>query len=388
MPSSNHSAERPAPEDAPLRWRLSGFWWLVTAFWLFIGLANALEMAVLQSESIVHSLLVGLVRLVPWIFLTPLIVWTCSKYTLERATWKRLLWVHLAVCAFSMAIVGAFAYVVPPPPMRIAGQDSAIARRAYREPRAAAYAALRRVTLQLPTFWGLVGVAHALRFYERSKARERREADLEARLAQARLEALRMQLNPHFLFNTLNSIASLVHDDPNAAEEMIEALSELLRLALRTSQQHESTLREELGFLDCYLLIERARFGERLCLEKNIEVAALNAVVPTLLLQPLVENAVKHGIESQLAPGIIQITAEHAGPTLRVEVSDNGRGLDGSTLTEGVGLRNTRLRLKEMYGESGRLEVRSAPGSGFSVELLLPWRTLLGQPVAAAAAAV
>jgi len=372
--TANLDGDRTEHVDPPLRWRFSGFWWLVTAFWLFIALANALEMSLLQSEAIVQSLLVAVVRLLPWIILTPLIVWTCSNYTLERATWRRSLWVHLAVCALSMGIVGTFAYLVPPPPLVLAGQDGSAARRAYRQPRAAAYAALRRVTLQMPTFWGLVGVAHAVRFYERSKARERREADLEARLAQARLETLRMQLNPHFLFNTLNSIASLVHEDPDAAEQMIEALSELLRLALHTSGRQETTLRDELSFLDHYLLIERVRFGDRLHLEKNIDLGALNAMVPTLILQPLVENAVKHGIESQLAPGVIQITAEHVDGSLRLEVTDNGRGLSGSTFTEGLGLRNSRLRLKELYGEAGKLQVHSGEGRGFSVEVLMPWR--------------
>jgi two-component system LytT family sensor kinase len=364
-------------KDAPLRWRFSGFWWLVTAFWLLIALASALEMSLMQSAAILHSLEVALVRLLPWVFITPLVVWTCSAYTLERSTWKRSIWIHLAVCALSLGIVGAFAYLVPPTPIVIAGQDPALAQRAAREPRAAAYAALRRITLQMPTFWGLVGVAHAVRFYERAKARERREAELEARLAQARLEALRMQLNPHFLFNTLNSIASLVHDDPATAEEMIEALSELLRLALYKADRQETSLRDELHFLDHYLLIERARFGERLCLEEEIEVNALDAVVPTLILQPLVENAVKHGIESQLAPGVIRITAERVGETLRLAVSDNGRGSDSGPVSEGVGLRNTRLRLKELYAQKGVMEIRSSTGNGFSVEIRVPWRTTL-----------
>ncbi len=367
--------------DAPLRWRFSGFWWLVTAFWLFIALASALEMSLMQSAAIVQSLVVALVRLLPWVFLTPLVVWTCSAYTLERSTWKRSIWVHLAVCVLSLGIVGAFAFLFPPTPLVIAGQDPEAARRAYRQPRTAAYAALRRITLQLPTFWGLVGVAHAIRFYERAQARERREAELESLLAQARLEALRMQLNPHFLFNTLNSIASLVHDEPQRAEEMIESLSELLRLALYTADRQEVTLRDELHFLDRYLLIERARFGERLCLEKEIDVAALNAIVPILILQPLVENAVKHGIENQLAPGIIRIAAEHVGDMLRLEVTDNGRGLAGEALHEGVGLTNTRLRLKELYGRDGALRLNPGTGEGFSAEVLVPWRTQLNDPV-------
>jgi LytS/YehU family sensor histidine kinase len=304
---------------------------------------------------------------------------------LERSTWKRSIWVHLAVCALSLGIVGAFAYLMPPTPLVLSGQDPAAARRAAREPRTAAYTALRRITLQMPTFWGLVGVAHALRFYERAKARERREAELESLLVQARLEALRMQLNPHFLFNTLNSIASLVHEDPQTAEEMIEALSELLRLALYTAGHQETTLRDELHFLDHYLLIERARFGERLCVEKEIDVAALEAIVPTLILQPLVENAVKHGIESQLAPGLIRIAIERAGEMLRLEVTDNGRGSGSAPVNEGVGLRNTRLRLKELYGEQGILELRSSPGKGFSVEILIPWRIILKDQVIAEA---
>jgi signal transduction histidine kinase len=374
----NPKPDRLAHVDAPLRWRLSGFWWLVTAFWLFIALASALEMSLMQSAAIVQSLLVALTRLLPWVFLTPLVVWTCSTYTLERSTWKRNVWIHLAVCVLSLGIVGGFAYLVPPPPpLIISGQDPAATQRAYRQPRAAAYAALRRVTLQLPTFWGLVGVAHAIRFYERAKARERRAVELETRLTQARLEALRMQLNPHFLFNTLNSIASLVHDEPQRAEEMIEALSELLRLALYTADRQEVTLRDELCFLERYLLIERTRFGERLCVEKQIDVVALDAVVPILIFQPLVENAVKHGIENRLAPCVIRIAAEHAGEMLRLEVTDNGRGQVGETLNEGVGLTNTRLRLKELYGEDGLLKLRSEPGEGFSAEILVPWRTEL-----------
>ncbi|HZR20543.1 MAG TPA: histidine kinase [Verrucomicrobiae bacterium] len=370
----------PVAAVGPTRWRFSGFWWLVTAFWLFIALASALEMSLLQSAAVGQALLVALVRLLPWVFLTPLVVWTCSAYPLERSTWKDSLWVHLAVCGLSLGIIGGFAYAMPPPPLSIAGQDPLAAQRAYRQPRAAAYAALRRITMQLPTFWGLVGVAHALQFYERSKTRERREAELEANLAQARLQALRMQLNPHFLFNTLNSIASLVHHDPTTAEQMIEALSELLRLALHTADTHQVPLREELHFLDQYLLIERARFGERLRVERQIDVAALGAAVPTLILQPLVENAVNHGIENQLAPGLIRITAEHAGDMLRIEVSDNGRGLERDPINEGVGLSNTRLRLKELYNSHAGLEVHSIAGQGFAVQIRIPWRMCFSEP--------
>jgi two-component system, LytTR family, sensor kinase len=363
----------------PHRWRFSSFWWLVTAFWLFIAVASALEMALLQSANIRQALVAALVRLVPWIFLTPLIVWAASAYTLERGAWKRSLVVHLAVCALSFAIVGVFAWLSPPAPP-LTHTDPSELSRSNREPRATAFIILRRITYQLPIFWGLVGVAHALQFYERAKARERREVELEARLVQVRLQALRMQLNPHFLFNTLNSIASLVHEQPQA-EEMIEALSDLLRLTLQAPDRQEVTLREELHFLDRYLLIEQIRFGDRLRLEKHIDGAALDVPVPILILQPLVENAVRHGIETQIAPGLIQVAAERAGDTLVLRVKDNGRGLGASPkgqLQEGVGISNTRSRLKELYGPRASLKVEPGKTSGFSAEIHLPWRTTAG----------
>jgi two-component sensor histidine kinase len=378
MPAKQSSGE--AVESArPGRWRFSSFWWLATAFWLFIALASALEMSLLQTANIGQELVVALVRLVPWIFLTPLVVWVSSAYTLERPTWKRSFLMHLAVCALSLGIVGFFAYLSPPSP-RLARPDPAERKRLDREPRETAFVVLRRITYQLPIFWGLVGVAHALRFYEHSKARERREAELESRLAQARLQALRMQLNPHFLFNTLNSIASLVQDQPQA-EEMIEALSDLLRFTLTASDRAEVTLREELHLLDRYLLIEQIRFGERLRVQKQIDPAALDAVVPILILQPLVENAVKHGIETQIAPGLIRIEVEHVGATLRLEVSDNGRGLAGQgAFKEGVGLTNTRSRLKELHGGGASLTFGPGKTGGLAAEIRIPWRTAFARP--------
>ncbi len=373
----------------PNRWRFPSFWWLVTAFWLFIALASALETSLLQSAHIGQALVVALVRLVPWILLTPVVVWVSSVYTLERSTWKRSLWVHLATCVLCLGIVGLFAYLSPPSPV-LSRPDPAELKRASREPRETAFVVLRRITYQLPIFWGLVGVAHALRFYEKSKAREQREAELESRLAQARLQALRMQLNPHFLFNTLNSIASLVHEQPRA-EAMIEALSDLLRVTLSDPDRPEVTLREELRFLDRYLLIEQTRFGERLRVEKQVDEAALDALVPILILQPLVENAVKHGIETRIAPGLIRIEVQRAGDALRLEVSDNGRGLDAAAngkLKEGVGLSNTRSRLKELYGEQASFYLRPGRDGGLLAQIRIPWRTAAdaGAPKALAVA--
>jgi two-component system LytT family sensor kinase len=377
QPGSFHSGPARAS-----RWRVSSFWWLVTAFWLSIAFVSALEMSVLRSTNMRQALEEALARLVPWIFLTPLVVWVSAAYTLERPTWKRSIWVHLGVCALALGIVGLVAYISPPTPLPSAG-PAVGANRLARQPREMAFIVLRRITFQLPVFWGLVGVAHALRFYERAKAREQREAELEASLAQARLQALRMQINPHFLFNTLNSIASLVQEQPQA-EAMIEALSDLLRLTLTGFDRSEVTLREELHFLERYLLIQQIRFGERLRVEKQIDFAALDSLVPILILQPLVENAVRHGIEAQIAPGVIRIIAEQAGDTLSLIVEDNGCGLSsaaGGLVEEGVGLSNTRLRLKEIYGDRGRLELLPGKPKGFTAQIQIPRKTVLDDRV-------
>jgi LytS/YehU family sensor histidine kinase len=172
----------------------------------------------------------------------------------------------------------------------------------------------------------------------------------------------------------LNSIASLVHGQPKA-EEMITALSDLLRLTLSASERQEVTLREELHFLDLYLTIEQARFGDRLRVEKTVDVRALETLVPILILQPLVENAVKHGIEARIAPGLIEIVAEQCGDTLRLEVSDNGRGLASwaeGKVSQGIGLANTRARLKELYGTAASLELRLSKTGGISAEIRIP----------------
>ena len=345
-------------------------WMLVSAFWLSISIAAALEMSFLQSADLAQSLWFALGRAAPWIFLTPLIFWASSKYTFDRKNWRRSIWVHTGVCIVSLAIAGYFAYLSPPMPVLMAPT--------LHDSKMVAFRILQRVTLQLPSFWGLVGVSYALWFYERSKARELREAELESHLTAARLQALRMQLNPHFLFNTLNSIASLVHEHPQAADDMISALSDLLRLTLKTPDRQEVTLEEELRFLDRYMRIEQIRFGARLKMDKRIEPGALGAMVPVLILQPLVENAVKHGVEARLGPGVIRIDVEHRGSSLRLEVSDNGKGCATATnggVTEGVGLTNTRARLKELYGADGALELHSAPSGGFSAEITIPWRT-------------
>jgi signal transduction histidine kinase len=227
----------------------------------------------------------------------------------------------------------------------------------------------------LLTYWVILAVSQAFDFYRKYRARERHAAQLEQHLTQAKLQALQMQLNPHFLFNTLHSISALMHKDIEAADRMVTRLSDLLRTALDSSDSQEVPLRQELDFLGTYLEIERIRFGDRLRVEMHIAPETMEAKVPNLVLQPLVENAIRHGIEPRARPGSIQIRACRRGDALALQVIDNGAGMPrGNPPREGVGLANTRARLRELYGGAHRFEMLNAEQGGLEVKLDIPFR--------------
>jgi len=223
-------------------------------------------------------------------------------------------------------------------------------------------------------YWVILAVTQAFDYYNKFRDRELRTAELERRLTEARLQALQMQLNPHFLFNTLHAISSLMHRDVDAADSMLVRLSELLRHALEGTATQEVTLREELAFLARYLEIERTRFGDRLAVEMKIAPETLDAFVPNLLLQPVLENAIRHGIEPHARPGRIEVSARRDSDLLRIEVRDNGGGLPGGTLEEGVGLSNTRARLDQLYQRRHKFELANAAAGGVAVTIELPFR--------------
>jgi len=223
-------------------------------------------------------------------------------------------------------------------------------------------------------YWVIVAVSHAFDYYRRYRERELRAAELEKRLVQAKLQALQMQLNPHFLFNTLHSISSLMHKDVEAADRMITRLSDLLRAALAGANTQEVSLRQELTLLNLYLGIEQIRFGSRLSVKISAAPDTLDAQVPNLILQPLVENAIRHGIEPRARPGLIELQAHRRDAALDLVVSDNGSGLRNGAVKEGVGLSNTRARLRELYGSEHRFELLRGPEGGVRVELSIPFR--------------
>ena len=253
--------------------------------------------------------------------------------------------------------------------------------------------------LDMLAYSAIIGLAHSVFFYRRLREREHRAVVLEATLANAQLSALKAQLQPHFLFNSLNAITTLLRRDPHLAEASLLSLSDLLRLALSQSEQQEIALREELNLVQRYLEIQQTRFGDKLRVEQDIEPETLECRVPTLLLQPLVENALQHGLEPCEHAGLVRLTARRRDAVLVLTVQDDGVGLaeaaptpagpsgwdlissDGSKLQSssprmkgnGIGLRNLRARLQTLYGTRQRLVLAPRPGGGVCVEMEIPW---------------
>lgn len=223
-------------------------------------------------------------------------------------------------------------------------------------------------------YFALVGIEHALAYMAQARERETQAARLTAQLAEARLGALRMQLNPHFLFNSLNAITVLVRDQNTAAaSRMLELLSDVLRLVLRAEGSPEAPLAAELDFLERYLAIEQVRFSDRLQTRIEVDAASRRAAAPQFILQPLVENAIRHGIARRTDTGLLEISAQRDGDTLVLTVRDNGPGLGPAAPASGVGLVNTRARLAAIYGDRASLEIANAAGGGAVVTIRLPY---------------
>ena len=227
----------------------------------------------------------------------------------------------------------------------------------------------------LMTYTSIIGLSYAMAYHRESQERSLRAAHLETRLMEARLRTLEAELHPHFLFNTLHAISTLVHSNPEAADRMISRLSDLLRLTFDRSGEPGVSLQEELAFLQKYLEIEQTRFQDRLTVRFNIDPETLDAEVPRMILQPLVENAIKHGVSPRAGHGLIQISAERRNGALSIEVADNGVGLSAGAkarLNSGVGLSNTRDRLACLYGDEHTLEF-SDGSEGLAVRMEFPF---------------
>ncbi|MEW6305399.1 MAG: histidine kinase [Verrucomicrobiota bacterium] len=343
------------PRVRKLLWKCL-FWW---GFWTLIGLAYASQLylnsytrgqPVAWSEVITWSLQNWYV----WMVLAWPISWLARRYSFNREQWFRSLLVQLpASVAFVMLYIYLRAWV--------GGFES--------------WVGSQPVSF-LIVYWEIVGAVHAIDYYRKFAQGEARAAELKRQLAQAQLQALQMQLNPHFLFNTLNSISALIHRDVEAADRMITQFGDLLRRALSAEKEPEVTLKREMAFLQDYLEIEKTRFGERLAVKLDIPVETEAAVVPNLILQPLVENAIRHGIAPHARAGVVEIRAARSNGTLVLEVLDNGAGIDMDTpLKESIGLSNTRARLRQLYGERHEFTLANRPEGGLGVRMVIPFKT-------------
>ncbi|HEX8847798.1 MAG TPA: histidine kinase [Pyrinomonadaceae bacterium] len=356
-------------------------WGLITLGWTFFGLFFASE-AVVSRAYAGSSLRLGaalatwLTCAYVWLALTPLALYLARRFPLERGKWLGNSFIHLAA-SFLFATLQLAAYVTLASLLGI------------RNGRESLFDAFRNLFISnfhsdVLTYWAVIGLCHALDYYRKYREREQfaaqlkiEAAQLETRLARAQLDALRMQLHPHFLFNTLNSISVLMAEDVRAARRMLTRLSDLLRASFENSGTHEVSFREELEFLKNYLEIEETRFQDRLTVRWDVDPATLDARVPNLILQPLVENAIRHGIAPRASSGLVEIRARRENGTIQLEVRDNGPGLASAPpekLADGIGLSNTRARLEQLYGTNHRFEMTDADGGGFVVTIAIPFR--------------
>ena len=306
-----------------------------------------------------------------WGILAPFIFSFSRRYPLVKGRRRHHLALYV-VAALLFSIVHLFLNVT---------LDS-LAMRFFSEPYGSFSEALQanffsRITWRIFLFATIAVAGHGWEAQRRYKKEEQKSSELQMQLVQAQLQALKMQMHPHFLFNTLHSLSELMYRDIRAADELVVRLGEFLRMTLQNSGENQVPLSKELDFLRCYLEIEKVRLQERLDVIFHIDPATLNLPVPNLLLQPIVENAIRHGIAPRAEGGKVEISAIPVASMLRIEILDNGPGYSvtktlESCFQKGLGLANTRERLEKMYGTNQRMSVQNAPEGGFVVSLEIP----------------
>lgn len=356
-------------------------WVLVLLVWTLVGLSFTLNyyffaghyVAIFKQQPTLAGMLIWeLPYWFLWAALAPLIFRIARRFPVERDRWFRNSLIHIVACLL-LSFIHRAIYLIVGWLLHVAvyQQFSSIPQLYQSD-----------ILFNLPTGFMSYGtfmlISQVVDYYRRYQKEELRASHLKTELAQAQLQALKMQLQPHFLFNTLNSISALLDEDVEAADEMIARLGDFLRLTLQDSGAQQVTLQEELEFLRCYLEIERVRFHDRLTIYLDIEPETLDAMVPNLILQPIAENAIRHGIISRISPGRIEIRASRSDDTLRLQVKDNGPGLashqdSSSRLRGGLGLANTRARLEQLYGPSHHFNLSDAIEGGMQVTLEIPF---------------
>jgi two-component system LytT family sensor kinase len=335
-------------------------WLLILAAYTFLGLLFTSQVWIDYAYARhpltwARAAAVALVDWYLWALLTPGVVWLARRFRLNRRHWAGSLPIHVPaslICTVAKQLADTFCA------MAITGTT--------RGP-----TTFMKIYVTFLTYWAIVGITYAFEHYHKYRERDLQAAHLQTALARAQVQSLQMQLHPHFLFNTLNAIAALMREDIEAADVMIARLGDLLRVALATTDVPEVPLRRELELVDMYLDIQRARMGDRLRTRVSAESETLDWLVPTLLLQPLVENAIHHGAAARAGPTSIEVCARRDGNLLVIEVEDDGPGPPES-IRHGHGLENTRTRLVTAYGPSAGLDISPRRGGGAISRVRLP----------------
>lgn len=354
---------------------------LITAGWVLVGLVLSLELYFNERAMTRGSgtdlrvdfpelAVPQFVRAMMWAALAPLILQLRERVPLTRGHWVGGIGFHLGFSFVVMAVyysgrwLGYFLWIkggLPPDGF-------------WREMLQGFYG---RNLIDMAYYWGVLAFGHSMEIYRRYRHEELKSAQLQARLSELELKALRQQLHPHFLFNTLNTVAVLVRERRNdEAVGLLSRLGGLLRMAFDPNRKPEVSLQQEMEFLERYIDIQRLRFADRLQVNVDISPEALRALIPNLLLQPIVENAILHGVAPKAGPGRVDILGWVDSGALHLEVRDDGVGLPRKVtgrVKEGVGLTNTRERLAKLYGARSQLTLKSEPGRGVTVQIVLPY---------------
>ena len=351
-------------------------WLLIIAIWALLGLIYAGPIYFeVRAEGMNHAasriFSWGILTWLAWAPLTPVMIWVARKYPLAGERWRRNLLVHVPAYLLVSIIHSAAGTVVALTikPFDVGSSPTTFWPRFLSRMKGSFGA-------DLLIYGGVIGIYYALDYYRKYREREVLTTRLETQLAQAQLDSLRMQLHPHFLFNTLNSIVGLVRDNKNqAAVGMLVGLSDLLRHTLEHSSRQEVELREEINFIKLYLSIQEMRFSDRLQVEFKVDPATTKAMVPNLILQPLTENALRHGIGRSTDSGLVGISSAVEDGHLRLTVYDDGAGLPDDWQLKGsagIGLANTIARLQQLYDNDHQFDIRNRDGGGVEVVIVMP----------------
>lgn len=380
--------ELPGPAVSPTPSRPS--WVAIFAFWTCAwAMVSSMRMAHLfwldplsRDAHHVFAFLDDAVQYALWALLTPAIFWLSGRFPVTRRNWRLRVPLHLGIAVAVLVSTMLLLLVLHNVYAHYPGETY------FHPPGGTGRWSLLGVLRYFieygsnknhVVFYAAIFTAgFAFHYYRRLQEQQLATALVKSQLVQARMHAMRMQLHPHFLFNTLNTVSSLTQRDPAAARRVIARLSELLRRALESTREKEVTLAEELRFAQGYLEIVRERFADRLRVELAIDPATEHALVPNLVLQPLLENAVEHGVARSLREAWIRVDARRAGGVLHLLVSDSGPGTGGGDVTAGVGLSNTRARLRQLYGHEASLTLRDGDDAGTVVTVVLPFRPAAG----------